>query len=196
MVRKVKANLPTIWGEFEIFAYEEEGDIIHTHIALCHKLIDRTLPIPVRIHSECLTGDLFGSTRCDCGEQLDAAMKIISDQKGVLIYLRQEGRGIGLVNKLKAYNLQDSGLNTIDANIHLGFEPDQRDYSVAEFILQDLEIKDIHLITNNPDKLSAIDHSSITMHDRIPLVIVPRKENMDYLRVKQEKMGHLYTIED
>ena len=145
----------------------------------------------MRIHSECITGDLFGSKRCDCGEQFLESMKIIQANHGVMIYLRQEGRGIGLINKLEAYNLQDVGYDTIEANVHLGFEPDERDFDIAIDILNDLGISQIELITNNPEKIAAIDNSSVLLIKRIPVIIPSKSENQQYLKVKQEIMGHL-----
>jgi len=190
--RQVQANLPTKWGSFDIYAFAENHSDQQPHIALVHKDIDIISPVPVRIHSECLTGDLFGSKRCDCGEQYDRSMSIISKNKGVMIYLRQEGRGIGLINKLDAYNLQDAGLDTFEANVHLGFEADERDFGIAIEILTDLGIHTIDLITNNPDKISAIDHSDIILRDRISIIIPPKSENEGYLKVKQN-IGHLLS---
>jgi GTP cyclohydrolase II len=189
--RQVKAHLPSKWGDFDMVAYAQTEWDKMAHLAFVHRDADITGPVTVRIHSECLTGDLFGSSRCDCGDQFEEAMNIISKENGMLIYLRQEGRGIGLIPKLKAYNLQDQGLNTIDANVHLGFEPDQRDYDIAIFILKDLGIKSINLLTNNPDKLHAIDMSEITLNQRIPLIIHPKEENKAYMDTKKKKMGHL-----
>ncbi|MCL4154461.1 UNVERIFIED_CONTAM: hypothetical protein GTU68_057808 [Idotea baltica] len=146
----------------------------------------------VRIHSECITGDLFGSTRCDCGEQLQESMKIMSTRGGMILYLRQEGRGIGIIDKLKAYNLQDEGADTIDANTMLGHEADARTYEIAIQILSDLGIDQIDLITNNPEKIDAFQNSSITVRNRIPMVITPRKENEKYLKTKETLMGHLF----
>lgn len=189
--RQAESELPTIFGSYKIIAYSENISDQQPHIVLIHGNADFSSPVPVRIHSECLTGDIFGSTRCDCGEQLHQAMKIIEKKNGILIYLRQEGRGIGLINKLKAYHLQDNGLNTIDANLHLGFQADERDYALAVFILKDLGIKIIDLITNNPDKIEAVEHSSITLRSRIPIVITPQADNQSYLDVKRLQMGHL-----
>ena len=189
--RQAESELPTIFGSYKIIAYSENISDQLPHVVLIHGNADLSSPVPVRIHSECLTGDIFGSTRCDCGEQLHQAMKIIEKKNGILIYLRQEGRGIGLINKLKAYNLQDNGLNTIDANLHLGFQADERDYALAVFILKDLGIKIIDLITNNPDKIEAVEHSSITLRSRIPIVITPQADNQSYLDVKRLQMGHL-----
>jgi 3,4-dihydroxy 2-butanone 4-phosphate synthase/GTP cyclohydrolase II len=171
--------------------FSEDENEERPHFALVHKDIDKSEPVVVRIHSECLTGDLLGSVRCDCGEQLHQSLKMITVKKGILIYLRQEGRGIGLINKLKAYNLQDEGYNTIDANIHLGFEADERDYALAIEILQQLSITTIDLITNNPEKIEAIDQSVIQLHSRIPLIIAPKPSNQSYLDVKKDQMGHL-----
>ncbi len=162
------------------------------HLALVHETMDNQGPVLVRIHSECMTGDLFGSKRCDCGEQLDKALELAAENGGVVIYLRQEGRGIGLINKLKAYNLQDKGLDTIQANTHLGFEADEREYDIAIKILKDLGIKAICLLTNNPDKIEAIEHSAIHIVHRVPLVIQPKTENLQYLETKRKEMGHLF----
>lgn len=189
--RQVKAHLPSKWGDFDMIAYAQQSEDRMAHLAFVHRDADLQKPVTVRIHSECLTGDLFGSSRCDCGDQFDEAMNIISKSKGILIYLRQEGRGIGLIPKLKAYNLQDQGLNTIDANVHLGFEPDQRDYDIAIFMLKDLGVKSINLLTNNPEKLSAVNMSDIQLNERIPLIVAPKADNKAYMDTKKEKMGHL-----
>lgn len=187
----MQAELPTKWGNFIIYAFAQHRDDVQPHIALMHSEIDITKSVPVRIHSECITGDLFGSKRCDCGEQFEYSMKIIGEKKGVMIYLRQEGRGIGLINKLDAYNLQDKGLDTIEANVHLGFEPDERDFQIAIEILENLGISKINLITNNPDKIAAIEESQIKLVSRIPVVIPSKTENAKYMQVKQDVMGHL-----
>ena len=173
-----------------MIAYAASADERMPHIALVAEGFDPSIPVPVRIHSECMTGDLFGSRRCDCGEQLDASMRIVIERGGVLVYLRQEGRGIGLINKLKAYNLQDLGLNTAEANTHLGFDVDARQYDCAVFILQDLDIEEIELITNNPDKVEAMRRSPVRVVRRIPLVIPLTDDNRDYLHTKQDLMGH------
>ncbi len=194
MQRQVEAFLPTDWGNFNIIAYANSPDDLTPHVALVHEKFDPSKPVLVRIHSECLTGDLFHSRRCDCGEQLAKAVELANLQGGVVVYLRQEGRGIGLINKLKAYNLQDKGLNTADANTHLGFEVDARQYDLAVEILNDLGIDRIHLITNNPLKIEAIENSGIEIVSRVPLLIEPKKENQSYLRTKRELMGHLINI--
>lgn len=192
-VRQVKAHLPTKWGDFDLYSYAENHEEMQPHLALVHKSVNINKIVPVRIHSECLTGDLLGSLRCDCGEQFETSMAYISAYEGVMIYLRQEGRGIGLINKLDAYNLQDHGLNTIEANIHLGFEPDERDFDIAITIIKDIGIKEIDLLTNNPEKIAAIDNSDIILHKRIPLIIPSKHENENYLKVKAQKMGHLLS---
>ncbi len=191
--RQVLAHLPTDWGDFDMYAYAENSDQMQPHLALVNKNTDLSETVSVRIHSECLTGDLFRSKRCDCGAQLEASLQMIKKDGGLLIYLRQEGRGIGLINKLKAYNLQDKGMDTIEANVHLGFEPDERDFEIAIDILRDLKIKRINLITNNPEKLAAIGNSEIKLSSRIPIIIPSGKENDAYLKVKQKMMGHLLT---
>ncbi len=189
--KQVQAELPTKWGNFIIYAYAQNREEQQPHIALIHKDVDKKQSVAVRIHSECITGDLFGSRRCDCGEQFEQSMKIIGENKGLMIYLRQEGRGIGLINKLDAYNLQDKGMDTFEANVHLGFEPDERDFQIAIEILNDLNINEIDLITNNPDKIAAIDRSDIRLVRRIPVIIPSKSENERYLKVKQDVMGHL-----
>ncbi|MFQ5447496.1 MAG: GTP cyclohydrolase II [Saprospiraceae bacterium] len=194
MQRQAEAVLPTDWGNFNIIAYAGSPDDPAPHVALVHENFEPSGTVLVRIHSECMTGDLFGSHRCDCGEQLEKALELAAAEGGVVIYLRQEGRGIGLINKLKAYNLQDQGLNTADANTHLGFEIDARQYDLAVEILNDLGIRSIHLLTNNPLKIEAIEHSSIEIVSRMPLIIEPRKENHFYLKTKSELMGHLLKV--
>ena len=191
MKRQVEASIPTRWGNFKMIAFSSEEADRMPHLAIVHEDFDPSETTYLRIHSECMTGDLFGSKRCDCGEQLDQALKVIAEKKGVVLYLRQEGRGIGLINKLKAYNLQDTGLNTADANVHLGLEVDSRQYGIAVDLMEDLGIKSIHLITNNPLKIEAIEESNINVVSRIPLVIKPIEENKAYLRTKEDLMGHL-----
>ncbi|MFA5879325.1 MAG: bifunctional 3,4-dihydroxy-2-butanone-4-phosphate synthase/GTP cyclohydrolase II [Candidatus Margulisiibacteriota bacterium] len=186
-----KANLPTIFGDFEIFCYE---DIINkvNHLALVKGDITNEKNVLVRVHSECLTGDVFHSLRCDCGEQLQSALQLISDHKsGVLLYMRQEGRGIGIANKIKAYHLQDQGLDTVEANIKLGFAPDLRDYGVGAQILLDLGIKSIDLLTNNPKKIIGLDGFGLKINKRVPIVIKPNDHNYKYLSTKKKKLGHI-----
>lgn len=164
------------------------------HIAFVAEGFDPSKPVAVRIHSECMTGDVFGSRRCDCGEQLEASLRIASEKGGVVIYLRQEGRGIGLINKLKAYNLQDLGLNTAEANTHLGFDVDARQYDCAVLILQDLEIQQIELITNNPLKVEAMRRSPVQVVGTIPIIIPPQPDSQQYLQTKQDLMGHMLGL--
>lgn len=194
MKRQAEARIPTRVGNFTMIAYAANANERMPHLALLADGFDPSRPVPVRIHSECMTGDVFGSRRCDCGEQLDASLRIAAERGGLVIYLRQEGRGIGLINKLKAYNLQDLGLNTAEANTHLGFDVDARQYECAVFILQDLGIDAVELITNNPDKVDALRRSPVRVAARIPLVIKPHDDNRDYLVTKQELMGHLLGL--
>lgn len=192
MKRQAAAEIPTPWGKYNMIAFANSTGEQMPHLAMVHEKTDFTKPVLVRMHSECLTGDLFGSKRCDCGEQLDKAMEMCAVDGGVVVYLRQEGRNIGLINKLKAYNLQDKGLNTAEANTHLGLEIDGRDYSEAIGILEGLGITQIRLITNNPLKISAIADSSLELIDRVPIIIAPKKENKGYLQTKEDLMGHLF----
>ncbi|HHM20827.1 MAG TPA: GTP cyclohydrolase II [Bacteroidetes bacterium] len=191
MQRQVVAKLPTDWGLFNVYAYADSENDPTPHLVLAHAEMDISKPVLLRIHSECLTGDMFHSRRCDCGEQLAQALEMAAEQSGAVIYLRQEGRGIGLINKLKAYNLQDEGLNTADANTHLGFEVDSRQYGLAVEIMKDIGIRQIYLLTNNPQKIEAIENSEIEIVGRVPLVIPPKDENRRYLETKSDLMGHL-----
>lgn len=190
--RQAEATIPTNWGEFRMMAYSRRSDDPIPHLAMVHIDFDlKQNPIMIRIHSECMTGDVFHSKRCDCGEQLDYAMQQAAKHGGVVIYLRQEGRGIGLINKLKAYQLQDKGLNTAEANLHLGFDADARTYNDAITILKDLNINRIHLLTNNPLKIEAFSESGIEVISRQPIIIEPKAENEFYLETKRDLMGHL-----
>ena len=191
--KQAKALIPTPWGNFTMIAFANQPEEWMPHLALIHEDFDGSKPVLTRIHSECITGDLFGSKRCDCGEQLHRALEMTAVEGGVVLYLRQEGRGIGIINKLKTYNLQDLGLNTIDANLHLGLEVDARQYDIAIEMIKALGIERIRLLTNNPDKIEAIDHSSIEVVDRVPLVIPPNDDNRDYLNTKRD-MGHLFDL--
>lgn len=191
MEKLSEAVIPTDYGMFTVMAFGDHPDEYSPHLALVSGKTEWDQPVLVRIHSECLTGDTFGSHRCECGEQLHASMKRIGAEGGILIYLRQEGRGIGLINKLKAYQLQDQGLDTVEANVHLGFEPDERDYDQAVRILELLKVEEIRLLTNNPDKVEAIRKSDIKLIDREPLVIPIRDSNKDYMKTKEQYFGHL-----
>lgn len=190
MKKQVSAAIPSKWGPFKVTAYADDPSDQMPHVVYCHKEADLSAPVYVRIHSECLTGDLLGSNRCDCGQQLEKSMDILSEKKGVLIYLRQEGRGIGLINKLKAYNLQDQGFDTVTANHQLGFEADERSYEIAHDILLDLGIREIYLLTNNPLKVSSLNRNGVRVVKRVPLKIKPIKENKAYLKTKKDTMGH------
>jgi len=188
-----QTGFPTKWGNFKLIAYQTTYDQA-THLALIRGDI-LTQPALVRIHSECLTGDVLGSLRCDCGNQLNRALEQIAQAPaGILLYLRQEGRGIGLANKLQAYALQDHGLDTVSANQSLGFEPDLRNYGIAVQILRHLGIQYINLLTNNPEKVNAFEGQDVSVINRIPLETVPHAKNYQYLNVKKTKMGHLLNL--
>jgi 3,4-dihydroxy 2-butanone 4-phosphate synthase/GTP cyclohydrolase II len=194
--RAADATMPTAFaGEFRAIVYENGIDHVD-HMALVKGELHPDRDVLVRVHSECLTGDAFGSQRCDCGEQLQAAMKMIDGEGcGVLLYMRQEGRGIGLKNKIRAYGLQDlEGLDTVQANEKLGFPPDMRDYGVGAQILADLGVRKLRLITNNPGKRAGIEGYGLTIVDRVPLEIQPNEKNLEYLRTKKEKLGHVLHL--
>ncbi|MEW6535770.1 MAG: bifunctional 3,4-dihydroxy-2-butanone-4-phosphate synthase/GTP cyclohydrolase II [Candidatus Auribacterota bacterium] len=192
--RAVETVLPTKYGTFKLYAYRSDVDNL-SHLALVMGDIDPAQSTLVRVHSECLTGDVFGSMRCDCGLQLDKAMEIIAKEgRGVIVYMRQEGRGIGLINKLKAYALQDKGMDTVEANEHLGFEPDLREYGIGAQILKDIGVKNIVLLTNNPKKLVGLKGYEINVIDRMELFSEPTKHNKKYLEAKRDKLGHLFKV--
>jgi len=192
--KQAGALIPTPWGNFNMVAFSDSEEDWMPHLALVHEKVDLSKPVLTRIHSECITGDLFGSKRCDCGEQLAKALEMAADQQGIVLYLRQEGRGIGIINKLKAYILQDDGHDTIDANLHLGLEVDARQYGIAVQMLELLGVQKILLLTNNPEKVEALDESAIEVVHRVPLIIKPQKENFKYLKTKQDLMGHLFKL--
>ncbi|GAB4355539.1 MAG: hypothetical protein Kow0060_07600 [Methylohalobius crimeensis] len=190
----VCARIPNRHGEFLLYYYENDFDG-KEHLALVKGKVQGRSHVPVRLHSECLTGDVFGSKRCDCGEQLEEALRLIGQSEyGVLLYLRQEGRGIGLFKKLLAYNLQDQGLDTVDANLQLGHEADERDYRIAALILKDLGVRSVRLITNNPHKIEELEQYGICVTERIPIEVDHNLENREYLRTKAERMAHLLSL--
>ncbi len=190
-----KAQMPTKYGEFEMVGFVDKQTGEH-HVALIKGNVEDGDPVLVRVHSECLTGDAFGSLRCDCGEQYNEAVKRINDAgRGVLLYMRQEGRGIGLINKIKAYALQDQGLDTVEANVALGFEEDLRDYGIGAQILSLLGIKKVKLMTNNPKKVSGLSGYGIEIVNRIPIQMNHNERNIHYLNTKREKMGHILSEE-
>ena len=195
IINKVEQiNLPTDYGDFQLHLFEDlyAG---RSHLALSLGKIENKKPTLVRVHSECLTGDVFGSQRCDCGEQLDLSMKNISDNgSGIIVYLRQEGRGIGLKHKIQAYKLQEGGLDTVQANEKLGFPPDMRDYGVGAEILKSLGARDLVIMTNNPKKLVGLEGYGLNIIDRIPIITIPNNQNSNYLKTKKEKLDHKLEI--
>ncbi|HPD57749.1 MAG TPA: bifunctional 3,4-dihydroxy-2-butanone-4-phosphate synthase/GTP cyclohydrolase II [Smithellaceae bacterium] len=196
LIRRVaEATIPTSYGgDFKIIVYENDVDDLQ-HIALVKGEIKKDDEVLVRVHSECLTGDVFASARCDCGDQLHRAMEMVQKEgKGVIVYMRQEGRGIGLVNKIKAYALQECGHDTVEANIALGFKPDLRDYGIGAQILVDLGVHKMRLMTNNPKKIVGLEGYGIEITQRVPLEIHPNENNIKYMKTKQDKMGHLLKI--
>lgn len=195
-IRKVAdADFPTRWGHFRILGFESssEGSKVETAVALVLGDYVNSTPL-VRVHSQCLTGDVFGSLRCDCRQQLEMALSLIASAgTGVLVYEQQEGRGIGLMAKLRAYELQDSGLDTVEANEKLGFKADHREFTLPAEILKSLGIKEVRLLSNNPDKVAAVERAGIRVVERVPCEVEPHSHSENYLKTKKEKLGHLFT---
>ena len=194
--RVAETKLPTSYGEFAAVAYKSNVDP-DEHLALVMGDISTEEPVLVRVHSECVTGDVFGSLRCDCGEQVALAMKSIAEERrGVFLYMRQEGRGIGFHNKIRAYALQDKGLDTVEANLSLGFDPDLRDYGIGAQVLADLGLHEIRLLTNNPKKVIGLEGYGLKVVETVPIITSPNPHNLHYLETKQKKLGHILEIED
>lgn len=188
---QASSNIPTEFGNFKLMAFSENENDWFPQMVLMAPHTDLEKVVNVRFHSECITGEVFHSKKCECGQQLASAMKYIQENTGIIVYLRQEGRNIGIINKLKAYELQEKGKNTVEANLELGLPADGRDFNFGIEILNLLNIKKINLITNNPDKLLFVEKSNIELVERIPLQISPNDENKDYLQTKKDYFGHL-----
>ena len=193
---QAESNVPTQFGEFKMMAFSEDDKNWMPHMALIAKDTDLEKPTNVRIHSECITGEVFHSKKCECGEQLDSAMKYMQENGGIILYLRQEGRNIGIINKLKAYALQENGLDTVQANLQLGLPADNRDFSVAIDMLEQIGVKSVNLMTNNPEKIKFIKDSNIAYNSRIPLQIKSNEASASYLKTKRDYFGHLLDDEN
>jgi len=194
LTKQASAPIPTRYGTFETMAYSVDPKEKMPHLVLFNAETDFSKPVNVRIHSECMTGDTFGSYRCECGEQLDSAMEYVAENGGMILYLRQEGRGIGIINKLHAYQKQDEGYDTAEANKVLGFGYDDRTYEDAIHIMQDLGVATVNLLTNNPTKIKALEDGGITVANRITMAIEPKAENRGYLQTKKDKFGHYLDV--
>lgn len=192
--KQVETLLPTEWGNFKMIAYSENEEDWMPHLALIHENTNFDKPVPVRIHSECLTGDIFHSTKCECGKQLHQSLAYFQENGGILVYLRQEGRNIGLINKMKAYNIQATGKNTVEANLELSLLADGRNFDEAIQILEDLDIKSIYLLTNNPEKMDAFEHSNIQLIDRIPIQVKGSINSQNYLETKKKFFNHFLEL--
>ena len=188
---QAESNVPTEYGDFRMIAFSESESDWMPHLAVVAKNTDFTKPVNVRFHSECITGEVFHSKKCECGQQLDAAMNFIYKNGGIIVYLRQEGRNIGIINKLKAYALQEKGFDTVEANLELGLPADDRNFDIAIEILNILEVKEVNLLTNNPQKLKFVTDSNIHLNKRIPLQMDSTKESEAYLKTKKDYFGHL-----
>lgn len=193
---QAESNVPTQFGEFRMMAFSEDDKNWMPHMALIAKDTDLEKPTNVRIHSECITGEVFHSKKCECGEQLDSAMKYMQENGGIILYLRQEGRNIGIINKLKAYALQEKGLDTVQANLQLGLPADDRDFSAAIDMLEQIGVKSVNLMTNNPEKIKFIKDSNIAYNSRIPLQIKSNEASASYLKTKRDYFGHLLDDEN
>lgn len=188
--RGVEVNMPTEYGDFHLIPFVQKSTGLE-HVALIKGTWDENEPILVRVHSSCITGDIFGSKRCECGEQLHKSMELIQKEgKGVIVYLNQEGRGIGLMGKMQAYKLQEEGYDTVDANLHLGYRADERDYGVGAAILRELKVKNMRLLTNNPIKRIGLEYFGLNIEENVPIEIVPNEYNINYMKTKKERMGH------
>ena len=193
---RAESDVPTQFGEFRMMAFSEDDKNWMPHMALIAKDTDLEKPTNVRIHSECITGEVFHSKKCECGEQLDSAMKYMQENGGIILYLRQEGRNIGIINKLKAYALQEKGLDTVQANLQLGLPADNRDFSAAIDMLEQIGVKSVNLMTNNPEKIKFIKDSNIGYNSRIPLQIKSNEASASYLKTKRDYFGHLLDDEN
>jgi GTP cyclohydrolase II len=196
LIVQAEANVPTEYGNFRMIEFSDRNDDWMPHMAIVAENTSFNAPVNVRFHSECITGEVFHSKKCECGQQLDAAMKYIHDNGGIIIYLRQEGRNIGIINKLKAYSLQDKGFDTVQANLELGLPADDRNFSAAIEILNLLNVTEINLLTNNPEKVNIVESSNIKLKKRIPLQINSTLESKDYLKVKKDYFGHFLEDDD